>query len=56
MEAIVELQDEVARNADPDQTGLRRLRIRVRQIIGVLAPVAGTVGSVDALENICRHL
>jgi hypothetical protein len=56
MEAVVELQDELGRNPDPDRGGLRRLRVRVRQVIGVLAPVAGIIGGVDALENICRHL
>jgi hypothetical protein len=56
MEAVDELQDELGRNPDPDQGGLRRLRVRVRQVIGVLAPVAGIIGGVDALENICRHL
>jgi hypothetical protein len=56
MKAVVELQNELGRNPDPDQGGLRRLRVRVRQVIGVLAPVAGIIGGVDALENICRHL
>jgi hypothetical protein len=56
MEAVDELQDELGRNPDPDQGGLRRLRVRVRQVIGVLAPVAGIIGGVDALENICLHL
>jgi Family of unknown function (DUF5955) len=56
MEALVELQDEVAQDPDPDQGGLRRLRKRIRQLIGVLAPVAEVVGGVAALEEICRHL
>jgi Family of unknown function (DUF5955) len=56
MEALVELQDEVAQDPDPDQGGLRRLRKRVRQLIGVLTPVAEVVGGVAALEEICRHL
>lgn len=56
MEALVELQDEVAQDPDPDQRGLRSLRKRVRQLIGVLAPVAEVIGGVAALEEICRHL
>jgi hypothetical protein len=56
IEALVELQDEVAQDPDPDQGGLRRLRKRVRQLIGVLAPVAEVIGGVAALEEICRHL
>ena len=56
MEALAELQDELARDPDPDPGGLRRLRVRVRQLIGVVAPVAEVVGGVAALEEICRHL
>jgi hypothetical protein len=56
MEAVAELQDELARNPDPDPGGLRRLRIRVRQVMGVLTPVAGIVGGVAAFEEICQHL
>ena len=56
MEAVVELQDELARNPDPDQGGLRRVRVRVRQVMGVLTPVAGIIGGVAAFEEICQHL
>lgn len=56
MEAVDELRDEVARDPDPDQRGLRRLRVRVRQLIGVLTPVAGIIGGVAAFEEICRAL
>lgn len=56
MEAVVELQDEVAQDPEPDQGGLRRLRLRVKELIGVLTPVAGIIGGVAAFEEICRHL
>ena len=56
LEAIDRLQSEVAQDPEPDQTGLRRLRLRVRELIGVLTPVAGIIGGVAALEEICRHL
>ena len=56
LEAVIELQDELARNPDPDPGGLRRLRVRVRQVMGVLTPVAGIIGGVAAFEEICQHL
>jgi hypothetical protein len=56
LEAVAELQDELARNPDPDPGGLRRLRVRVRQVMGVLTPVAGIIGGVAAFEEICQHL
>ena len=56
IEAIDALQHEVSEDLNPDQGGLRRLRVRVRQLIGVLTPVAGIVGGVAAFEEICRHL
>ena len=55
MEAVAELQDELARDPDPDPGGLA-LRVRVRQVMGVLTPVAGIIGGVAALEEICQHL
>jgi hypothetical protein len=56
MEAVAELQDELATDPDPDPGGLRRLRVRVRQVMGVLTPVAGIIGGVAALEEICQRL
>lgn len=56
LEAIDRLHSEVAQHPDPDQRGLRRLRLRVRELIGVLTPVAGIIGGVAAFEEICRHL
>lgn len=55
-EAVAELQAELAKDPDPDQHGLRRLRKQVRQLIGVLTPVAGIIGGVAALQEICQHL
>ena len=56
MEAVNALQGEVAQDPDPDQRGLRRLRVRVKALIGVLLPVAEIIGGVAALQDICRHL
>ena len=56
MEALEVLLDEVAQDPDPDQRGLRRLRVRVRELVGVLIPVAETIGGVAAFEEISRHL
>jgi hypothetical protein len=56
IEAVDALQHEVSEDLNPDQGGLRRLRVRVRQLIGVLAPVAEIFGGVAAFEEICRHL
>ncbi len=55
-EAVAELQAELAKDPDPDQHGLRRLRKQVRQLMGVLTPVAGIIGGVAALQEICQHL
>ena len=52
IEAVGVLQDEVSRDPDPDQHGLRLLRVRVRGLIGVLLPVAEIIGGVAALEEI----
>lgn len=56
MEAVAELQDELARDPAPDPGGQGRLRVRVRQVMGVLTPVAGIIGGVAALEEICQRL
>ena len=56
LEAIERLQSEVAQHPEPDQGGLRRLRLRVKELIGVLTPVAGIIGGVAALQEICQHL
>ena len=56
IEAVIELQAEVAQDPDPDERGRRRLRKRVRQVIGVLTPVAEVIGAVAALEEIWKHL
>jgi hypothetical protein len=56
IEAVDTLQDEVSEDLNPGQSGLRRLRVRVRELIGVLTPVAEIVGGVAAFEEICRHL
>ena len=56
MKAIDALQGQVARDPDPDQRGLGRLRLRIKQLIGVLTPVAEVIGGVAAFEEIWRHL
>jgi hypothetical protein len=54
--AVAEVQAGLARDPDPDERGLRRLRTQVRKLMGVLTPVAGVIGGVAAFEEICRHL
>jgi hypothetical protein len=56
LEAVAHMQAEVAKDPDPDQRGLRLLRLQVKGLIGVLTPVAETIGGVAAFEEICRHL
>ena len=41
-------------NASPEAR--RGMRLRVKGLIGILAPVAEIVGGVAALEAICQHL
>jgi hypothetical protein len=56
VEALDALQGEIAQDPDPDQRGLKVLRLRVKALIGVLLPVAEIIGGVAAFEEICRHL
>jgi hypothetical protein len=56
LEAVDALQGVIAQDPDPDLGGLKRLRLRVKGLIGVLAPVAEVIGGVAAFEEIWRHL
>ena len=56
LEAVTALKDDLPglRKNDPDTR--RRLKQRVKALIGMLAPVAEIVGGVAALQAICQHL
>ena len=53
MESIVAVQGVVASQGAGDS---KRLRMRVKGLIGVLLPVADIIGGVAALQAICQHL
>jgi hypothetical protein len=55
-ETVRALQAEVADAQASGQADVRSFRRRVRELIGVLAPVAEVIGGVAALEAIARHL
>jgi len=56
LEAVDMLQGELAQDPDPGPEGLKRLRVRIKGLIAVLAPVAELVGGVAAFEEILRRL
>jgi hypothetical protein len=56
LDAVDLLQDEIAEDPDPAPDRLKRLRLQLRGLIAVLAPVAELIGGVAAFEEILRHL
>jgi hypothetical protein len=56
VETVRALQAEVADAQASGQADVRSFRRRVRELIGVLAPVAEVIGGVAALEAIVQHL
>lgn len=56
LDAVDLLQNEIDEDPDPAPDRLKRLRLQVRGLIAVLAPVAEVIGGVAAFEEILRHL
>jgi hypothetical protein len=56
LDAVDLLQGEIDEDPDPAPDRLKRLRLQLRGLIAVLAPVAEVIGGVAAFEEILRHL
>jgi hypothetical protein len=56
LDAVDLLQDEIDKDPDPAPDRLKRLRLQLRGLIAVLAPVAEVIGGVAAFEEILRRL
>jgi hypothetical protein len=56
LDAVNLLQDEIDEDPDPAPDRLKRLRLQLRGLIAVLAPVAEVIGGVAAFEEILHHL
>jgi hypothetical protein len=56
LDAVDLLQDEIDNDPDPAPDRLKRLRLQLRGLIAVLAPVAEVIGGVAAFEEILRRL
>jgi hypothetical protein len=56
IDAVRALQTEVADAQDSGEADPKGFRRRVKELIGVLAPVAEIVGGVAALQAILQHL
>ncbi len=56
IEAVTTLAADLPDKQDEGGDEPRRLRLRVKGVIGVLAPVAEIIGGVAALEAIVQHL
>lgn len=54
--AVDLLQAELDESRDPGPQALRRLRLQVRGLIGMLAPRSETIAEVAALAEIVSHL
>lgn len=54
--AVEGLQQGLAGPASPEVSTMDRLRLRVKELLGALAPVAEIIGGVAAFEEIWRHL
>lgn len=56
LDAVNLLQDEIDEDPDPAPDRLKRLRLQLKGLIAVLAPVAEVIGGAAAFEEILRHL
>jgi hypothetical protein len=56
IESVIAAEGEVAHRQDGSQAEGRSMRLRIKGLIGILAPVAEIIGGVAALEAICQHL
>lgn len=56
LEAVDLFQDEIDQDPDPGPVGMKRLRVRLKGLIAVLAPVAELIGGVAAFEEILHRL
>jgi hypothetical protein len=55
LDAVTALQTDLPRMGDEPGTS-KRLRQRVKELLGALAPVAEIIGGVAALQGILQHL
>lgn len=55
LDAVTALETDLPRMGDGPDTS-KRLRQRVKELLGVLAPVADIIGGVAALQGILQHL
>jgi len=56
IESVKGAQGELSATDYTNPEARRSIRLRVKGLIGILAPVAEIIGSVAALEAICQHL
>jgi hypothetical protein len=56
IESVKAAQGELSATDNTNPEARRNIRLRVKGLIGILAPVAEIIGGVAALEAICQHL
>lgn len=54
--SVTAAEREIAGSPDRGQDARRTMRLRIKGLIGILAPVAEIIGGVAALETILAHL
>jgi hypothetical protein len=56
LESVTAAEREIPRMEKQGPEARRSMRLRIKGLVGILAPVAEIIGGVAALEAICQHL